>query len=62
MPELPEVERVARLLRDISIDRVVESVTTTEDTIVFADGITHEDFVREVFLSTKINLFDFLVS
>lgn len=46
MPELPDVERVARLLRDVIVGRVVESVATTEDTIVFADGITHEDFVR----------------
>ncbi|KAM5531508.1 hypothetical protein V8D89_014833 [Ganoderma adspersum] len=47
MPELPEVERAAKLLRDISQGKKVVDVETTEDTIVFA-GVTHEEFAKEL--------------
>ena len=42
---ITEVERAAKLLRDISKGKKVVEVDTTEDTIVFA-GVTHEEFVR----------------
>ena len=42
---ITEVERAAKLLRDISKGKKVVDVDTTEDTIVFA-GVTHEEFVR----------------
>ncbi|KAI0757407.1 Formamidopyrimidine-DNA glycosylase N-terminal domain-containing protein [Daedaleopsis nitida] len=47
MPELPEVERAAKLLRDIAPGKTITQVDTTEDTIVFA-GITHEEFSQEL--------------
>lgn len=40
-----EVERAAKLLRDIASGKTITQVDTVEDTIVFA-GITHEEFVR----------------
>lgn len=47
MPELPEVERAAKLLRDVAKGKRVESVQTFEDTIVFS-GTTHEAFKHTV--------------
>ncbi|KAI0735590.1 AtMMH-1 [Earliella scabrosa] len=47
MPELPEVERAARLLRDTALGKKVVQVETTEDTIVFA-GVTHDQFKGEL--------------
>ncbi|VDB95426.1 unnamed protein product [Peniophora sp. CBMAI 1063] len=47
MPELPEVERAARLMRELAEGKVLEEVETTEDTIVFA-GTTHEAFRSEL--------------
>lgn len=48
MPELGEVNHVALLLREVALDRVIEEVITSDDTIVY-NGITHEDFVRTLF-------------
>lgn len=45
MPELPEVNRVAHILRRVALNTVVEGVQTTEDTIVYSGGITNLDFV-----------------
>lgn len=45
MPELPEVNRVANILKRAALNRTVEEVITTEDSIVYADGITNLDFV-----------------
>ncbi|PIL30896.1 hypothetical protein GSI_07065 [Ganoderma sinense ZZ0214-1] len=42
-----EVERAAKLLRDLSQGKKVVDVDTTEDTIVFA-GITHDEFAKEL--------------
>lgn len=39
-----EVERAARLLRDLAQGKTVTAVDAIEDTIVFA-GITYEEFV-----------------
>ncbi|KAI1797500.1 Formamidopyrimidine-DNA glycosylase N-terminal domain-containing protein [Ganoderma leucocontextum] len=47
MPELPEVERAAKLLRELARGKRVVNVDTTEDTIVFA-GVTHEEFAGEL--------------
>ena len=40
-----EVERAARLLRDIAKGKKIVNVDSNEDTIVFS-GITHAEFVR----------------
>ena len=39
-----EVERAARLLREVALRKTIVAVETTEDTIVFA-GVSHNDFV-----------------
>ncbi|KAF8480849.1 AtMMH-1 [Russula ochroleuca] len=43
MPELPEVERAAALLRSIGLNRQIKHVETVEDKIVYA-GATHDAF------------------
>ena len=45
MPEIPEVDRVAKILRDAGLGKTIDKITTTEDTIVFTGGITNKDFV-----------------
>ncbi|KAI0040806.1 AtMMH-1 [Auriscalpium vulgare] len=47
MPELPEVERAAKLLRSLALNKRIQKVETTEDTIVFS-GTTHDDFAAEI--------------
>ncbi|EPQ61047.1 hypothetical protein GLOTRDRAFT_135611 [Gloeophyllum trabeum ATCC 11539] len=47
MPELPEVEETARLVRNTTLGKTIRSVDTQEDAIVFT-GITHEEFANEV--------------
>lgn len=49
MPELPEVNRVANILKGAALGKTVDSVTTTEDSIIYCDGITNVDFVRVSF-------------
>ena len=48
MPELPEVNRVTNILRRVALNAVVEEVQTTEDKIVYANGITNLDFVSSL--------------
>ncbi|OBZ78938.1 Formamidopyrimidine-DNA glycosylase [Grifola frondosa] len=43
MPELPEVERATRLVRDIALNKKIVKVETVEDTIVFS-GVSHNIF------------------
>lgn len=45
MPELPEVNRVVNILKRAALNRTVEEVITTEDSIVYTNGITNLDFV-----------------
>ncbi|KAI0809259.1 hypothetical protein BC629DRAFT_1483773 [Irpex lacteus] len=47
MPELPEVERAAKLLRDIAQHNEIIDVETTEDTLVYS-GTTHTEFAQAV--------------
>ncbi|KAJ2933571.1 hypothetical protein H1R20_g3519, partial [Candolleomyces eurysporus] len=47
MPELPEVERAAKLLRDIAKGKKITRVETFEDSIVFS-GTTHQEFGDEI--------------
>ncbi|KAI9513137.1 Formamidopyrimidine-DNA glycosylase N-terminal domain-containing protein [Russula earlei] len=47
MPELPEVERAAALLRSIGLDKQIKQVETADDGIVYA-GVTNEVFADEV--------------
>ncbi|KAG8905553.1 hypothetical protein FRB99_008752, partial [Tulasnella sp. 403] len=42
-PRLTEVERAAKLIRDSALNRTIEKVETSEDTIVY-EGISHTDF------------------
>ncbi|KAI0063211.1 AtMMH-1 [Artomyces pyxidatus] len=55
MPELPEVERAAALLRSIALNKRIEKVQTTEDTIVFS-GTTHDEFADEITGRTITNV------
>ncbi|KAG8697880.1 hypothetical protein FRC09_007586 [Ceratobasidium sp. 395] len=48
MPELPEVERAAKLTRHVAVGRTVTKVETFEDTIVYTGGITHSEFAKEI--------------
>ncbi|CEL51736.1 formamidopyrimidine-DNA glycosylase [Rhizoctonia solani AG-1 IB] len=48
MPELPEVERAAKLTRHVAVGRTIDKVETLEDTIVYTGGITHDEFAKEV--------------
>ncbi|KAG8754193.1 hypothetical protein FRC12_011276 [Ceratobasidium sp. 428] len=48
MPELPEVERAAKLTRHVAAGRTVTKVETFEDTIVYTGGITHGEFAKEI--------------
>ncbi|KAJ1309696.1 hypothetical protein OPQ81_006461 [Rhizoctonia solani] len=48
MPELPEVERAARLTHHVAVGRTIDKVDTLEDTIVYTGGITHQDFAKEI--------------
>ncbi|KAH7883923.1 DNA glycosylase/AP lyase [Phlebopus sp. FC_14] len=47
MPELPEVERAAALVRVLANGKRIDRVETTQDNLVFS-GITHEEFSSEV--------------
>ncbi|KAF8665157.1 hypothetical protein AX16_000622 [Volvariella volvacea WC 439] len=47
MPELPEVERAAALIRDVGAGKIIERVETKEDVIVYS-GMTHQDFAKEI--------------
>ncbi|KAL4069354.1 DNA glycosylase/AP lyase [Scleroderma citrinum] len=47
MPELPEVERAAALLRQHTVGKTIHHVDTFEDKLVFS-GITHDDFAHEI--------------
>ncbi|CAE6527285.1 unnamed protein product [Rhizoctonia solani] len=48
MPELPEVERAARLTHHVAVGRKIDKVETFEDTIVYTGGITHLEFAKEI--------------
>ncbi|KAF8610178.1 hypothetical protein BDV93DRAFT_483319 [Ceratobasidium sp. AG-I] len=48
MPELPEVERAAKLMRHVGLGRMIEKVETSEDAIVYTGGITHTEFGKEI--------------
>ncbi|CAE6415665.1 unnamed protein product [Rhizoctonia solani] len=48
MPELPEVERAAKLTHHVAVGRTIDKVETREDTIVYTGGITHEEFAKEI--------------
>ncbi|KLO05707.1 AtMMH-1 [Schizopora paradoxa] len=48
MPELPEVQRATNALKERCCGETITKVEVTEDRIVFADGITHEDFASEL--------------
>ncbi|KAH8992114.1 AtMMH-1 [Lactarius akahatsu] len=47
MPELPEVERAAALLRSIALGKQIQRVETLQDDIVYANT-THEAFANEI--------------
>ncbi|RDX56310.1 hypothetical protein OH76DRAFT_1396662 [Lentinus brumalis] len=47
MPELPEVERASKLLREVALGKTIVEVDTAEDIIVFS-GISHEQFKEEI--------------
>ncbi|KAI0271636.1 Formamidopyrimidine-DNA glycosylase N-terminal domain-containing protein [Gloeopeniophorella convolvens] len=47
MPELPEVERAAALLRSIGLNKQIRQVETLEDKIVYAET-THDEFAKEI--------------
>ncbi|ESK95566.1 formamidopyrimidine-dna glycosylase [Moniliophthora roreri MCA 2997] len=47
MPELPEVERAAKLIKHVGLGKKIQRVEATEDTIVFSD-ITAEEFTAEL--------------
>lgn len=47
MPELPEVERTAVLLRQFAVGKTIHHVDTFEDKLVFS-GFRHEDFATEL--------------
>ncbi|KAA1468389.1 AtMMH-1 [Dentipellis sp. KUC8613] len=47
MPELPEVERAAALIRSLALGGTIDKVETAEDTIVFS-GASHEEFAKEI--------------
>lgn len=44
-----EVERAASLTREIAQDKVIQSVETTEDKLVYS-GVMPEEFVRIIFV------------
>ncbi|CAE6490639.1 unnamed protein product [Rhizoctonia solani] len=56
MPELPEVERAARLTHHVAAGRKIDKVETFEDTIVYTGGITHHDFAKEITGRTVLNV------
>ncbi|KAL9715987.1 hypothetical protein Ac2012v2_000431 [Leucoagaricus gongylophorus] len=45
MPELPEVERAARLLNEFGAGKMIAKVETKEDVLVYS-GITHTNFAK----------------
>lgn len=47
MPELPEVERAAALVREIGTGKRIDRVETVQDDIVFS-GISHNEFAHEI--------------
>lgn len=47
MPELPEVERAAGVIRAAAKGRKISKVETTEDTIVYT-GTSHTEFAQEI--------------
>ncbi|KAF8305527.1 AtMMH-1 [Clavulina sp. PMI_390] len=48
MPELPEVNRVVNILKRTALGRRVEKVISTEDSIVYCDGIDNKQFEEEM--------------
>ncbi|EPS99592.1 hypothetical protein FOMPIDRAFT_1030790 [Fomitopsis schrenkii] len=47
MPELPEVERAAKLVRETALGNRIANVETTEDSIVYS-GTSHDEFADTV--------------
>ncbi|KAI6136940.1 Formamidopyrimidine-DNA glycosylase N-terminal domain-containing protein [Pisolithus sp. B1] len=47
MPELPEVERAAALIREHAVGKLIHHVDTFDDSLVFS-GFTHQEFAREI--------------
>ncbi|KAI6045152.1 DNA glycosylase/AP lyase [Pisolithus marmoratus] len=47
MPELPEVEHAAALIREHAVGKLVHHVDTFDDRLVFS-GLTHREFAREI--------------
>ncbi|KAJ8481482.1 hypothetical protein ONZ45_g15302 [Pleurotus djamor] len=47
MPELPEVERAAALVRTIATGKLIKQVDTVDDLLVYS-GISHSDFGKEL--------------
>ncbi|KAJ8521791.1 hypothetical protein ONZ45_g1561 [Pleurotus djamor] len=47
MPELPEVERAAALVRTIAAGKLIKQVETVDDLLVYS-GISHSDFGKEL--------------
>ncbi|KAI0762585.1 Formamidopyrimidine-DNA glycosylase N-terminal domain-containing protein [Fomes fomentarius] len=47
MPELPEVERATKLIRNLALEKRIVRVETAEDTIVFT-GVSHTQFKDEI--------------
>ncbi|KAK0481594.1 AtMMH-1 [Armillaria novae-zelandiae] len=47
MPELPEVERAAKLIRTVGLDKKIVRVESFEDAIVYS-GTTHTEFAHEL--------------
>lgn len=47
MPELPEVEYAAALIREHAVGKLIHHVDTFDDSLVFS-GSTHQEFAREI--------------
>ncbi|KAH9921389.1 Formamidopyrimidine-DNA glycosylase N-terminal domain-containing protein [Fomitopsis serialis] len=47
MPELPEVERAAKLVREVALGNMIIEVETVEDNIVYS-GSSHTEFARSI--------------
>ncbi|KAF8344000.1 Formamidopyrimidine-DNA glycosylase N-terminal domain-containing protein [Cantharellus anzutake] len=56
MPELPEVHRIAGIVRRAALGRRIRAIQSTEDPLVFADGITNEVFEEELVGRTVTNV------
>ncbi|ETW87707.1 hypothetical protein HETIRDRAFT_154087 [Heterobasidion irregulare TC 32-1] len=55
MPELPEVERAAALVRTLALNKKIEKVLTSEDALIFS-GISHQEFAKELVGRTIANV------